>query len=48
MTERDLIEALTLGFPRAPEQVNAIHEADAEIVSLGEGIWWALVTPNRG
>jgi len=43
MTERDLIEALTRGFPRAPEQVNAIHEADAEILRLGDDLWAATV-----
>jgi thiamine-monophosphate kinase len=43
VTERDLIEALSLGFPRAPEQVNAIHEADAEILRIGDALWAATV-----
>lgn len=43
MTERELIEALTVGFARAPEQLNTTHEADAEILRLGAGMWAATV-----
>ena len=43
MTERELIEALTAGFARAPEQLNTTHEADAEILRLGAELWAATV-----
>lgn len=43
MTERELIAALTRGFPRAPQQLNAVHEADAEILRLGEEVWAVTV-----
>jgi thiamine-monophosphate kinase len=43
MNERDLIHALTQGFPRAPEQLNATYEADAEILRLGTDLWAATV-----
>lgn len=43
MTERDLIDTLTRGLPRAPEQVNATHESDAEILRLGDDLWAVTV-----
>lgn len=43
MTERELIEALTAGFARAPEQLNTTHEADAEILRFGAELWAATV-----
>jgi len=43
VTERELIEALTSGFARAPEQLNTTHEADAEILRLGVELWAATV-----
>jgi thiamine monophosphate kinase len=43
MTEQELIAALAKGFPRAPEQLNALHEADAEILRVGEEVWAVTV-----
>jgi len=43
VTERELIRALTAGFPRAPEQLNATHEADAEILRVGAALWAATI-----
>jgi len=43
MNERDLIHALTRGFSRAPEQLNATHEADAEVLRLGTDLWAVTV-----
>jgi thiamine-monophosphate kinase len=43
MTERDLIDALVRDLPRAPEQVNQLHESDAEILHLNGALWAVTV-----
>ncbi len=43
MTERDLIDALVRDLPRAPEQVNKLHESDAEILHLNGALWAVTV-----
>ncbi|MBN1222608.1 MAG: thiamine-monophosphate kinase [Candidatus Aminicenantes bacterium] len=35
--EIERIRSIAGGFPHAPHKINAIHEADAELVSLGDG-----------
>lgn len=43
MKERDLIDILSRGFTRAPEQLNDVHQADAEILRLGDDFWGITV-----
>jgi thiamine-monophosphate kinase len=37
VVENRIIQALAAGLPRSPRQLNGLHEADAELLDLGDG-----------
>lgn len=42
--ELAIIGSLTHGFARSPRQINALHESDAELLTIGNGLTLAVTT----